>query len=113
MGTPDDGQIPSRTSKRIAVYWIARNGRHQDCGDDAAARAQSVRPGLRNRTSAAQTEDGHDRALRTRGDSAGARAARPSTGSPNFLQLRVRGGDGVTRCLAVTSATGALVSSAA
>src|SRR6202011_4579783 len=55
MGAPDHGQVPGRTGRRIAVYRIARNRRHQNCGDDAAARAQSIRSGLRHGTNAAPT----------------------------------------------------------
>ena len=61
---PTPGWIPSRDRRRIAVCRIAGDRRDQAGGDHSAARAQSIRPGLRPRTSAPRTEDGDDRALR-------------------------------------------------
>src|SRR6267378_6197781 len=81
LGTPDEEHIPSRDRRRIAVCRIARSRRDQAGGVHSAARAQSIRPGLRHRTSAPRTTDGDDRDLRARGDSAGPGAARGSSGS--------------------------------
>src|SRR6267378_42597 len=47
IGTSDDGYISSRDRRRIAVCRIAGNRRDQAGGGHPAARAQSIRLGLR------------------------------------------------------------------
>ena len=78
---PTRSTFRSRDRRRIAVRRIARHRRDQAGGEHSAARPQSVRPGLRRRTSAPRTADGDDRALRPRGDPPGPGAARRSSRS--------------------------------
>src|ERR1035438_4049967 len=105
MGAPDDGAIPGRDRRRIAVSRIAGNGGDQDCRGDSAARAQQIRLGVCHWASASRAANGDDRALWARGDSTRQRAARGAIPRACILECA---GDGESRsreCPAVVQLT--------
>src|SRR4030081_2570487 len=111
MGATDDGSIPSRSRRRIAVSRVGGNGRDKDCVGHSPARAQPVRPGLRDRASPSRTEDGDHRTVRTRGDPASQGAALGSgsgAGTPRPDPSEC--GRAIIQCLAASQLTAAWAS---
>src|SRR3954470_19633617 len=75
LAAADVRAVPGRGCSRLDVRRVAGGRGPQDRGRRPDAQPQPLRPALRHWTGSARAAAGHDRALRPRGDPAGARAA--------------------------------------
>src|SRR5260221_4795363 len=101
--------MPGRDRRRIALSRMGGNSCGQDRVGHSAPRAQPIRPGVRDRSSTARTEDGDHRAVRTGGDSASQGIARGYGRRAGFKQPEPGEREGgIITCLAAAPPTIAL-----